>query len=677
MNSSLRRLLLLTGILAVAFAFGSAVEPGLGTPQAEPDDPPPEKPTVDPEEDLLGQEDDLLGDDDDLLGQEDDLLDDEDLLGDDDEEPAPAGEAAPTQAEVDQAHAEVFLADRFPPATACATCHPKHYREWSVSQHAYAQMSPVFNAMHGTILKLTNGTNGDFCIRCHTPVGMNLGEPEFMSNIDRHPTSREGVTCIVCHRVNRAYGKVSGRLAIVEGDILTEVYGPTGNAELARVLDDPDTYRVVTTNEPGRKIHTEAVEFFQINKPGFCGTCHDVTLVNGFRLEEAFSAYKQSPAARAGVTCQDCHMATEPGVASEYERGPAALVGGVPTTERKLTNHYFAGPDYPIIHPGIFPHNARAIREESEKDDPTAEGMATIRDWLEFDVEAGWGTDAFEDAVPDDFVFPPRWDSIDDRYDARQIIDENLELLAWGHEQRLAILRVGYRLDEIETLRADETGIRFRARVRNGTDGHDVPTGFDAERLVFLQVTVTDRDGTVVMQSGDLDPNGDVRDLHSLYVHNGELPLDKQLFSLQSKFVTRLIRGGEREQVLAVNYSVDPLPFLRPEPRPTIVFGRPAGARKQRHTIPPLASRWANYRVDGKDLTGKGPYTANVRLIAAMIPINLLSEIMLVGFDYNMTPRELADGIRDGHMILWEKNVTFDVHAAGEGPVAEASRRIQ
>ena len=44
---------------------------------------------------------------------------------------------------------------------------------------------------------------------------------------------------------------------------------------------------MVTTEEPGRKIHREAVKFFQINKSGFCGTCHDVTLVNNFRLEEA------------------------------------------------------------------------------------------------------------------------------------------------------------------------------------------------------------------------------------------------------------------------------------------------------------------------------------------------------------------------------------------------------
>ena len=117
----------------------------------------------------------------------------------------------------EEEHERLFLENRYPSATTCATCHPSHYREWSASPHAYAQMSPIFNAFNGALLKLTNGTNGDFCIRCHTPVGMNLEEPEFMSNMDRHPTSREGVTCVVCHRVNREYGKLSGRLALAEG----------------------------------------------------------------------------------------------------------------------------------------------------------------------------------------------------------------------------------------------------------------------------------------------------------------------------------------------------------------------------------------------------------------------------------------------------------------------------
>lgn len=106
------------------------------------------------------------------------------------------GAQEPTQPqESGEDHAALFADDRFPSATACAPCHEDIYREWSVSSHAYAQMSPVFNAMHATILKQSNGTNGDFCIRCHTPVGMNLEEPEFMSNLDPSSTSREGITC--------------------------------------------------------------------------------------------------------------------------------------------------------------------------------------------------------------------------------------------------------------------------------------------------------------------------------------------------------------------------------------------------------------------------------------------------------------------------------------------------
>jgi len=60
--------------------------------------------------------------------------------------------ASPRQ-NADEVHEAVLLeaGHRFPSAATCKECHPKHYREWSVSPHAYSQMSPVFNAMHATI----------------------------------------------------------------------------------------------------------------------------------------------------------------------------------------------------------------------------------------------------------------------------------------------------------------------------------------------------------------------------------------------------------------------------------------------------------------------------------------------------------------------------------------------
>ena len=537
---------------------------------------------------------------------------------------------------------------RYPSANTCASCHPDHYREWSVSQHAYAQMSPVFNAMHGTILQLTNGTLGDFCIRCHTPVGMNLGEPLFMTNMDRNPTSREGITCIVCHRRDLAYGKVSGRLAIVEGDIFDPIYGPIGNEELQRVIES-DSFRVnIERGQAGRAIHTRIETLDQISTSSFCGTCHDVNEPNGFRLEEAFSEYKASPAAARGVSCQDCHMSTEPGRASGYAEAPAAIVGGIPTRARKRTNHTFAGPDYSVIHPGIFPHN------------PQATDMATIREWLTFDVEAEWGTDEFEANVTNTDEFPERWRFADDRYDARQVVDDNLALLAEVDEQRLALLRAGYELGEINVKEAGRGGIKFEIQVSSGTDGHNVPTGLDAERIVYLHVTVFDSRGETVFESGGRDPNGDLLDLHSTYVHDGLLERDSQLFSLQSPFLTRMVRGGEREQVLAVNHSVDPLPFLRPPTRATSLLARPVGARKHRRTLPPLKGRWAEDEVSAQELAGsQPPYEVTVRLIAQMVPVNLIHEIQGVGFDYYMSPRAVADGVVAGAQTIWQRRVVL------------------
>ena len=547
-------------------------------------------------------------------------------------------------------HSDLFIEDNYPSANTCATCHPKQYKEWSVSQHAYAQLSPVYMAMQRAINGLTSTTNGDFCIRCHTQVGMNLKESLNKSNLDRYAASREGITCIVCHRVPKAYGKVSGRFPVPAGDLLQSVSGPEGDTELNRVLSKPEEYRVVTKKEEsGRKIHTKVKRFFQMTESGFCATCHDVTLLNGFRLEEAFAEYKRSPAARNGVSCQDCHMGKVQGANTGYEEGPAAVIGGVPTKTRRLSNHFFAGPDYSIVHPGIFPHSVKAAE------------FKTLREWLEFDHKAGWGTDEFEDAIADDHKFPEAWESIDDRYDAREIIDEQFKRLEWAEEKRLEVLKNAFDLSDIRVVQASTGGLGFEIDLLNLTDGHGVPTGFDAERLMYLEVTVKDPNGKTVYQSGDRDPNGDVRDLHSLYVHAGKLPLDNDLFSLQSKFMVRMARGAEREQVLAVNRSLSVQPFVRPERRATIIYGRPRGVRKYKQTIEPLGKRTADYEINGDQLTVPGDYKVTVRFISQMQPVNLIDAIKGVGFDYNLSPAEVARRLVAGAQTVREREITITI----------------
>ena len=552
----------------------------------------------------------------------------------------------------DEEHLNLFLENRYPSANTCGVCHPKHYDEWSVSQHAYAQLSPIYLSLNNRINELSNGSNGDFCLRCHSPVGANLGESSFMSNLDRHPASREGITCVVCHRISKAYNKASGRLALEEGGLTDPVFGPSGNDGLQKVLDEPETFRVVTDpDEPGRQIHGEAKLFDPITTSTFCGSCHDVTLFNGFRLEEAFSEYRVSPAAAKGITCQDCHMGKVQGKVSGYEQGPAAVVGGVPTKVRKITSHLFSGPDYSVIHPGIFPHNTEAAE------------FKTLREWLQFKHEQGWGTDKFEDAVPASYKFPEAWASIDDRYDAREILDKQFAKLELARKKRLEILKIGFLLGDVVPERASRNGLAFRVQVRNGTDGHNVPTGFTGERVVWLDVTVRDKEGTVVFRSGDRDPNGDLRDSHSSYVHAGKIKRDKYLFSLQSIFVVQNGRGGELEQVIPIPYPSFALPRVLPSPNSLIFTGEPATERNHKKGIEPNGERWASYKVSGDKLTGKGPYTATIKLRAQAVPVNLLIAMQGVGFDYGMSPGDVGRALVAGAQTLWTKKLTFDVES--------------
>jgi hypothetical protein len=289
-----------------------------------------------------------------------------------------------------------------------------------------------------------------------------------------------------------------------------------------------------------------------------------------------------------------------------------------------------------------------------------------MREWLQFDHRAGWGTDAFENSVPNGFQFPEAWQSVDARYDAREILNVQFKRLEVAARKRLQVLQNGFKLGDIEVRRNEAGGLVYEIDVINGTDGHGVPTGFDAERLIFVQTTVEDADGKVIFASGDRDPNGDVRDLHSRFVHNGELPLDPYLFNLQSKFVIRMVRGGEREQILAVNTSVAAQPFVRPETVATTIYGRPQGARKHKQNIEPLGRRTARYEVEGEALTGKGPYRITARLISQMVPVNLVSAIQQVGFDYNMSPKEVATALVEGAQTVWERELVVPAPPRGK-----------
>ncbi len=385
----------------------------------------------------------------------------------------------------------------YPTAAQCGECHKQIYEEWSSSQHAYASISPMFHKFEQKFQDLTQGTVGTFCVRCHQQVGTQLGEKRETPLWARSQISREGVSCITCHRVKEQYGKVNGERRVEPGKIYEPVYGSGEKSVIKDVLANKETYSVKTsTDGRGNDIHKGMITNDQITKSEFCVSCHQVAVNLGIKLEIVWDQYRDSPARKAGVTCQDCHMGKVAGKPEGYATAPSAIVGGKEVNPgRKHANHRFIGPGYSIAHPGVFPHNTKAQ-------------AYSIKDWLEFDWRAGWGTTKFEDKVADGKIkvaFPKRWADALDREDARQILDENLKKLDERDKLRRQVMENSSHIDGPYVEGAPSVGkdLAFSYRIKNTNTGHNLPSGsLGAQPQLWVNVALVDPDGKNVWEFG-------------------------------------------------------------------------------------------------------------------------------------------------------------------------------
>lgn len=549
-------------------------------------------------------------------------------------------------------HADVFADNCFPSATKCATCHKQIYDEWSISSHAYAAISPFFQHFEQKLNDLSVGTSGYFCMRCHAPVATTMNYPRDQSLLNGPTVFREGVTCVVCHRVKEKYSKTNGERRIEPGDLSAPVVASGNGAGLREVLANKDYYKVKVdpnNKQPGQQIHAATIQFEQLGESSYCASCHQVAVQPGIKLEVVWDQYRASPACKEGVTCQACHMGKVPGMNLGYSTGPAAVMNQrYVNPQRKHSNHAFYGPGQSIAHPGLFPFN------------PDAERW-TPHQWLQFDWRGGWGTKAFEDAVSAGRIqttFPPMWNNIDDRMDAREVLDANLKKLAYKNDLRRQVLENGSRLDgpffRDAGAQRVASDLHFHFVVTNVNPGHNFPSGsLGAQPQAWLNVTLVGPGGKHVWESGYLDSNGDLADIHSLEVRARKVKRDAQLFNLQTRFLTTNIKGTDREMYLPINVDIDQIPFLRPGAQPISVINHPPFIRMEAHSIPPLGSRAARYVIPGTLLCEPGTYRISVRMRSRMEPIYFMRFC-------DATPemeRAMVEGIMDFHSY----SATFEI----------------
>jgi hypothetical protein len=528
--------------------------------------------------------------------------------------------AAPTggtRAGVDP-HLELFAKNNYPSARECAQCHEEIYKDWSISAHAYAAVSPMFNKFEQKLNDLSQGTVGYFCMRCHAPVAtsMCVSRAEPLWNLPE--SAREGITCIACHRVQYVYGKSNGERRVETGDIFAPMLGGIDGDGVAQAISRKDELKLKTAPDekgPGQKTHLAGVFFEPLTRSEFCTPCHQVAVQPGIKLEVVWEQYRASPACKKGIQCQDCHMGKVPGLPLGYDCGPIARINNKTVNDnRKKSNHVFYGPNYPIAHPGVFPFHLKANRW-------------TMEQWLTFDWRAGWGTKEFEKAFADGRIreiFPPTWAEADDRFDAREIIDENIKKIERKRDLRVQVMENGSHVDgpffDSKLCRGQD--LNFHYVVTNTNEGHNLLTAsLGAQPQLWANVVLIGPDGARLWETGYTDSSNDVCNIHSVDVRQKRAPYDYSLFNLQTMFLIQGAVGTDREFYVPVNIDFDQLPFIRPGTQPITTINHPPGIRMESKSLAPLGSREAHYHVPGQFLKQPGRYRLAFRLRSRSEPI--------------------------------------------------------
>jgi hypothetical protein len=218
------------------------------------------------------------------------------------------------------------LAELQDPET-CRGCHPKHWKEWASSMHAYASTDPVFLAMNKRGQRETHGDLGKFCVQCHAPMAVRNGLTRDGLNLSELPKEQQGVTCYFCHNaIGSGPEHFNANVQLANDDVMR------GSL---RDATDPGVHGVA---------YSEAHDSRKMAASNLCGSCHDLVNPKGAALERTFQEYEASihsitrAGSKGGDTCQGCHM-------QWLETTQIAQVPGLELPARDRHNHLWPAVD--------------------------------------------------------------------------------------------------------------------------------------------------------------------------------------------------------------------------------------------------------------------------------------------------------------------------------------------
>ncbi len=327
---------------------------------------------------------------------------------------------------------------RLPSSSECASCHQREFTEWAASLHAIADRDLIYEA----VVEANEDTVSDpekarFCEGCHAPNEMMTGRVNRFVSVPPSDALSEGVACITCHTATKVEPeKGNGALTLAYHRAETAQAGPQG----AAILADPRAHVAAYAASD-----TDAL----MKSAEACAACHvetyDPTNSKASapqKVQTTFLEWRDSWYAKNGVTCQDCHMASDPAAQLRAIRDGD-------TSDPDRYSHRFIGANYAMT--------------ETELGD----ALGVLRGGLLPGMTA----------------------------------EANRATLEVQKRQTQGFLREAARL-ELRGLRRTGEGLQLDIAVQNIGAGHNLPTGVNDQKYIWLEVTVSDAANHTLFRSG-------------------------------------------------------------------------------------------------------------------------------------------------------------------------------
>lgn len=331
-----------------------------------------------------------------------------------------------------------------------AGCHKEIKEEWEVSAHRYSASDPFFRKIQENMGELKGPVAARYCGGCHDPIGLFAGSANLYSDSLTHQTGiNEGISCISCHAMTKA-------------DI-------QGNADY--VLDVPDRYLFEQKDGKFSKIisdfliraypdyHIESYNRPLLKTSEYCGSCHkqyvdeDINNVGWVQLQNQYDQWRKSHWHSENepfktIECRECHM---PLVSSlDPATGDAVDYNRTPDDQKHRSHRFLGGNQF-------VPKLLNLPNAD--------EHIQMIEEWLRGEYD-----------IPE----------IQDKWESGPVVP-------------ITIISP-------DTAYAGQN-LRMDVLINNRKAGHEFPTGPLDMIQAWIELTVTDQNGNILFESGQLDEN--------------------------------------------------------------------------------------------------------------------------------------------------------------------------